>query len=271
MRRQLTYILHLLCSYLLLVGCSTLQSNSTSNPTSAIKELCPVGDPWLSTQILQLSQLPEHRTVSAELYLEGTQLSTRVDLFVDREQGMMLSARPLPFLEAIRIYILPDHISIYDMMHEVKVSFSYYELSKRLEAQISYTLLRDLILGEPTYLLGREYSLQGHSLITQLDPEGGRSWLATYKVNSQCQLEAIRIFSSVNAITSSLEGRYSYNLGATKSNVVQLVVSTSKKHLSMTMNYNRIQPISSEQLRDRISEPQGGYSTITLEQFFKAL
>lgn len=273
MRHQLPYIFLLIGSMLLLLACGTQspQSGSTTAPVVADTGGCALGDVWLSEQILQIRHTPEHRIASADLSLGDSQLSTRMDLFVGQSEGLMLSARPLPFVEALRIYILPDHIALYDMMHDAKVTISYYELSERLDAEVSYTLLRDLLLGQPTYLADREYVVGRGSLEVSLRSLKGKPWVADYMVNPQCQLGTIRIASTDQSKSGYLQGRYSYQSGTSKSDATQLLVSTPRKRLSIQLKYSKSKELTPAQLQDRLTEPQGGYTTMTLDELLRLL
>lgn len=260
-------------STLLLLACGTRASHSSSPkaPTVADEGGCALGDSWLSDQILQINHTPEHRIASAELSLSDSQLSTRMDLFVGQSEGLMLSARPLPFVEALRIYILPDHIALYDMMHEAKVTISYYELSERLDTEVSYTLLRDLLLGQPTYLADREFVVGRGSLEVSLHSLKGKPWVADYMVNPQCQLGTIRIASTDQSKSGYLQGRYSYQSGSSKPDVTQLLVSTPRKRLSIQLKYSKSKELTPAQLQDRLTEPQGGYTTMSLDELLRLL
>ena len=273
MRHFLRSTLLIISSTLLLLACGTRTSHSSSatGPTVAEAGGCALGDSWLSDQILQIRHTPEHRIASADLSLGDSQLSTRMDLFVGQSDGVMLSARPLPFVEALRIYILPDHIALYDMMHDAKVTISYYELSERLDAEVSYSLLRDLLLGQPTYLADSEYTVAPGSLETALPSLKGKPWIANYMVNPQCQLGAIRISSTDQSVRGYLQGRYNYQSGASKFDATQLLISTPRKRLSMQLKYSKSKELTPAQLRERLTEPQGGYTTMTLDELLRLL
>lgn len=273
MRHTLRSSLLIISSTLLLLACGTRssQSSSTTAPTVADAVGCVVDASWLSDQILQISHMPEHRIASADLSLGDSQLSTRMDLFVGQSEGVMLSARPLPFVEALRIYILPDHIALYDMMHDAKVLISYYDLSERLDAEVSYMLLRDLLLGQPTYLADREYVVGRDALEVSLRSLKGKPWIADYMVNPQCQLGTIRIASTDQSKGGYLQGRYSYQSGASKPDVTQLLVSTPRKRLSIQLKYSKSKELTPAQLQDRLTEPQGGYTTMTLDELLRLL
>ncbi|WP_418800365.1 DUF4292 domain-containing protein [Porphyromonas sp.] len=273
MRHSLPYTLLLISSVLLLLACGTRTTHSSSpkTPTVADEGGCALGDSWLSDQILQISHTPEHRIANAELSLGNSQLSSRIDLFVDQSEGMMLSARPLPFIEALRIYVLPDHIALYDMMHDAKVTITYSELSEQLEAEVSYTLLRDLLLGQPTYLADSEYSVGKGSLEVSLHSPKGKPWVADYMVNAQCQLGAICIASTDQSQKGYLQGRYSYQSGSSKAIATQLLVSTPRKRLSMQLKYSKSKVLSPAQLRERITEPRDGYTIMTLDELLRLL
>ena len=273
MRHFLRSTLLIISSTLLLIACGTRASHSSSATVPTVAEAggCALGDSWLSDQILQIRHTPEHRIASADLSLGDSQLSTRMDLFVGQSDGVMLSARPLPFVEALRIYILPDHIALYDMMHDAKVTISYYELSERLDAEVSYTLLRDLLLGQPTYLADHEYVVGHSTLETSLHSLKGKPWIADYMVNPQCQLGTIRIASTDQSKSGYLQGRYSYQSGSSKPNVTHLLVSTPRKRLSIQLKYSKSKELTPAQLQDRLTEPQGGYATMTLDELLKLL
>ena len=266
MRHFLRSFLLIVGSTLLLLACGTRASHSSSPkaPTVADEGGCALGDSWLSDQILQINHTPEHRIASAELSLSDSQLSTRMDLFVGQSEGLMLSARPLPFVEALRIYILPDHIALYDMMHEAKVTISYYELSERLDTEVSYTLL-------PTYLADREYVVGRGSLEISLHSLKGKPWVADYMVNPQCQLGTIHIASTDQSKSGYLQGRYSYQSGSSKPDVTQLLVSTPRKRLSIQLKYSKSKELTPAQLKDRLTEPQGGYTTMSLDELLRLL
>lgn len=273
MRHSLPYTLLLISSVLLLLACGTRATHSSSPkaPTVADDGGCALGDSWLSDQILQISHTPEHRIANAELSLGNSQLSSRIDLFVDQSEGMMLSARPLPFIEALRIYVLPDHVALYDMMHDAKVTITYSELSEQLAAEVSYTLLRDLLLGQPTYLADSEYTVGKGSLEVSLHSPKGKPWVADYLVNPQCQLGAIRIASTDQSQKGYLQGRYSYQSDSSKAVATQLLVSTPRKRLSMQLKYSKSKVLSPAQLRERITEPRDGYTTMTLDELLRLL
>lgn len=273
MRHFLRSTLLIISSTLLLLACGTRASHfgSATMPTVADAGGCALGDSWLSDQILQISHTPEHRIANADLSLGDSQLSTRMDLFVGQSDGVMLSARPLPFVEALRIYILPDHIALYDMMHDAKVTIRYYELSERLDAEVSYTLLRDLLLGQPTYLADHEYVVGHGALETSLHSLKGKPWVAGYMVDPQCQLGTIRIASTDQSKSGYLQGRYSYQSDSSKPSVTHLLVSTPRKRLSIQLKYSKSKELTPAQLQDRLTEPQGGYATMTLDELLKLL
>ena len=262
MRHSLPYTLLLISSVLLLLACGTRTTHPSSPkaPTVADDGGCALGDSWLSDQILQISHTPEHRIANAELSLGNSQLSSRIDLFVDQSEGMMLSARPLPFIEAL-----------YDMMHDAKVTITYSELSEQLATEVSYTLLRDLLLGQPTYLADSEYSVVKGSLEVSLHSPKGKPWVADYLVNPQCQLGAIRIASTDQSQKGYLQGRYSYQSDSSKAVATQLLVSTPRKRLSMQLKYSKSKVLSPAQLRERITEPRDGYTTMTLDELLRLL
>lgn len=273
MRHHLAYLSTLLCSALLLSGCGTRSTLRTAErtPSDTYAGACVASDTWLSEQILQINHAPEHRVASADLSLGDSRLSTRLDLFIDRNAGMMLSARPLPFMEALRIYLLPDHIALYDMMHDAKVTISYYELSERLDAEVSYPLLRDLLLAEPSYLADHEYSIQRQTLVASLDSPRSEPWVADYMINPQCQLGSIQIYPTSKSVTGHLQGLYSYNDGESRPHAVQLIVSTPRRRISIQLKYSSAKALTPELLRERISEPQGGYTTMTLDDLLRVL
>ena len=157
------------------------------------------------------------------------------------------------------------------MMHDAKVTISYYELSERLDAEVSYTLLRDLLLGQPTYLADHEYVVGHGALETSLHSLKGKPWVADYMVNPQCQLGTIRIASTDQSKSGYLQGRYSYQSGTSKSDATQLLVSTPRKRLSIQLKYSKSKELTPAQLQDRLTEPQGGYTTMTLDELLKLL
>jgi len=223
----------------------------------------------LSKSMLAVAATEPAETTNEETSTEAETDSTETALLATTDT--LSAARPLPFVEALRIYILPDHIALYDMMHEAKVTISYYELSERLDTEVSYTLLRDLLLGQPTYLADREYVVGRGSLEISLRSLKGKPWVADYMVNPQCQLGTIRIASTDQSKGGYLQGRYSYQSGSSKPDVTQLLVSTPRKRLSIQLKYSKSKELTPAQLQDRLTEPQGGYTTMSLDELLRLL
>ena len=69
-------------------------------------------------------------------------------LEIERDGGIRVSLRPVSFVEAARIYILPQEILLFDRIHSYKTSLSYGYLSDIIGFNITYTDVQDLLLGE---------------------------------------------------------------------------------------------------------------------------
>lgn len=76
----------------------------------------------------------------------GISLSCSIDLV--RNKGIRISVRPVIFIEAIRAYITPQSIEVYDLIHDNKAILEYSNLSRLLGCTISYNDLQDLLTGE---------------------------------------------------------------------------------------------------------------------------
>lgn len=134
----------LLLSLLLML---TLLACGVKHQTSSYPP--PDGD-QLITQFAQY-RLPSggfHLSGNISVDLEDTAFDSRVDLYIRPGEGMMLSFRPIPFVEVARAYLLADQVIIVNKTQGTYASASYYELSQKFNnIPLSYDLSEALLAG----------------------------------------------------------------------------------------------------------------------------
>lgn len=272
--RHHTILISLVSYCFLLVGCGTRYAATTS-PTVVGAPIyeggCSVGDSWISEQLLLSTSIPYRHVADGEISLGRNSFSSRVDIFVDRNMGVMLSARPLPFVEAARLYVSSTHVALYDLIHETKSSYSYSELSRQLGVEVSYPMLRDLLLGEVSYLGESTYTVEGRSLRVDLSSRGKQAMLS-YQVNDLCKLVAIDMDAEQQSSSKAyFKATYTRTADARLS-AIHLTVKSSqlKTPVSLTLNISKTRDMSVQESQKFLAEPRSGYQDLPIEQMLQA-
>jgi hypothetical protein len=70
-----------------------------------------------------------------------------VDINLQRDSAVWISARPAMGIEAMRILVRKDSVFALDRINKVFYAYSYEDLSKKVSFPLSYDLLQELLLG----------------------------------------------------------------------------------------------------------------------------
>lgn len=87
-------------------------------------------------------------TLRGEINLGKRSFSSRINLQAVRGEGIRLSVVPFPLIEAARVWFMPKHTIIVDLINGVYAEVAYSELSSKLGVALSYEQIESVLLAQ---------------------------------------------------------------------------------------------------------------------------
>lgn len=143
----------------LALGLLTLSSCGIIRTTSSSEEDYQVVavDAWGPTQSTLEAQIAGEApyasvlrgALEAELQLGAQSLTTRINATIVKGQTIYWSVVPFPLVEAARVWLTPEGVTVIDRMHGRYAQASFAELSRLLGFPLSYEDVEYLLLAKP--------------------------------------------------------------------------------------------------------------------------
>lgn len=135
-------IVVLLSLCLLSTSCGVKKRNAIGHPRGIEERFEQFRRDSIQTEPFQVNG-----HVTLDDHQAQTRVSSKINLFVAPGRGILFSIRPMAFVEAARVYLLPEEILFQDRINKLYIKLSYEELSEKLGGEVSYSFLERIFFG----------------------------------------------------------------------------------------------------------------------------
>lgn len=194
------------------------------------------------------------------------------NLFFVPSEGISLSVRPIPFVEAATIYVMPNQIIVFDKINRYFFSTSYSELSKKIGFEVSYSSIESIIFARYLFSksIGREkwkYENGAFSYYTGVNDGLSVSYIMDKQLAKPYALQIKQKENSLGILQISYNS-YQQTQWGLLPQTLSIELIGNKKPITISLNFNSIR--HSNQATKHITPPTtSSYTKLTFEQLSK--
>ena len=215
--------------------------------------------------------------LDAELQLGAQSLTTRINATIVKGQTIYWSVVPFPLVEAARVWLTPEGVTVIDRMHGRYAQASFAELSRLLGFPLSYEDVEYLLLAKPN--LGKSgmrletfRSTEWRGMAVFLDREKRMLHL---ELNGASRLTEARYYQSTMHAAPLLTARYSYSAesmqrGLPEATTIALQRGAGKGKSELSLDWSRLKRHEGA-LPDLTIKIKPSYERIDLSELVKLL
>ena len=213
--------------------------------------------------------------LDAELQLGAQSLTTRINATIVKGQTIYWSVVPFPLVEAARVWLTPEGVTVIDRMHGRYAQASFAELSRLLGFPLSYEDVEYLLLAKPN--LGKS----GMRLETFRPTEAMAVFLDRDKhmlhmeLNRRARLSSVRYYQSTMHATPLVTALYGYSAesmqrGLPYTTTIVVQRSAGEGESKFSLNWSGLSPHEGA-LPDLTIKIKPSYERIDLAELVKLL
>ena len=213
--------------------------------------------------------------LDAELQLGAQSLTTRINATIVKGKTIYWSVVPFPLVEAARVWLTPEGVTVIDRMHGRYAQASFAELSRLLGFPLSYEDVEYLLLAKPN--LGKS----GMRLETFRPTEAMAVFLDRDKhmlhmeLNRRARLSSVRYYQSTMHATPLVAALYGYSAesmqrGLPYTTTIVVQRSAGEGESKISLNWSGLSPHEGA-LPDLTIKIKPSYERIELAELLKLL
>jgi hypothetical protein len=147
---------YVLLAVIAIAGCKTRKDASLSKTPPAVKKLEPsVASPQailLNTAAANANTFTFYKSRGTANYRDAkTQIELEVEITMEKNSYIMLSAKAVLGIEVTRVLLTKDTISILDRMNRKHIVTDYRYIEKLTNTKLSLSQLQQLFIGNPLF------------------------------------------------------------------------------------------------------------------------
>ena len=213
--------------------------------------------------------------LDAELQLGAQSLTTRINATIVKGKTIYWSVVPFPLVEAARVWLTSEGVTVIDRMHGRYAQASFAELSRLLGFPLSYEDVEYLLLAKPN--LGKS----GMRLETFRPTEAMAVFLDRDKhmlhmeLNRRARLSSVRYYQSTMHATPLVTASYGYSAesmqrGLPYTTTIVVQRSAGEGESKISLNWSGLSPHEGA-LPDLTIKIKPSYERIDLTELLKLL
>lgn len=215
--------------------------------------------------------------LDAELQLGAQSLTTRINATIVKGQTIYWSVVPFPLVEAARVWLTPEGVTVIDRMHGRYAQASFAELSRLLGFPLSYEDVEYLLLAKPN--LGKSgmrletfRSTEWRGMAVFLDRD---KHMLHMELNRWARLSSVRYYQSTMHATPLVTALYGYSKesmqrGLPYTTTIELQRGAGKGKSELSLNWSGLSPHEGA-LPDLTIKIKPSYERIDLTELLKLL